>query len=120
MPGIRNKVALIKPPLTAPTYMATSNTNAATGSIVNVSGKASAISIVPVNPGTAPTVMPRNTPSNVSPNNVGDANNSIIPAYPPAKPIPSTARQSPAPTNAPAARLPVSPIEDPPNPDCAP
>ena len=47
MPGIRNKVALIKPPLTAPTYIATSNTSAATGSIENVSGKVSAINIVP-------------------------------------------------------------------------
>jgi hypothetical protein len=62
VPGIRNNVAVINPPLTAPTYMLISRMNAFTGSILNVSGKVRAINIAPVNPGIAPIVIPKIVP----------------------------------------------------------
>ena len=59
---MRNKVAVINPPLTAPTYVLINRMNALTGSIPKVSGKVSAISIAPVNPGIAPIVIPNAVP----------------------------------------------------------
>ena len=62
VPGIRNNVAVINPPLTAPTYMLISRMNAFAGSILNVSGKVRAINIAPVKPGIAPIVIPKIVP----------------------------------------------------------
>ena len=78
VPGIRKSVALIRPPLTAPTYMATSKTSPLTGSIEKVNGRERAISMVPVKPGIAPTVMPKVVPRKTSHNILGVLNRSIM------------------------------------------
>ena len=78
VPGMRNSVALINPPLTAPTYMATSKTRPLTGSIENVSGRERAISMVPVKPGMAPTVIPRVVPNKTKPRILVVLNRSIM------------------------------------------
>ena len=78
VPGMRRRVALISPPLTAPTYIATSRTSPLTGSIEKVKGSDRAISMVPVNPGIAPTVIPRVVPKRTRPRIVGEAKRSII------------------------------------------
>ena len=82
VPGMRNKVALISPPLTAPTYMATRRTSPATGSMEKVRGKDRAINMVPVNPGTAPTVIPRIVPRRTRPRIEGSEKSSIMPFSP--------------------------------------
>jgi hypothetical protein len=78
VPGMRNRVALINPPLTAPTYMATSNTRPLTGSMEKVKGRERAISIVPVNPGIAPTVIPKVVPRKTNQRIMGVLNRSIM------------------------------------------
>ena len=65
VPGILSKVAVINPPLTAPTYMLIRRMNAFIGSIPNVNGKVNAISIAPVNPGIAPIVIPNAVPMTI-------------------------------------------------------
>ena len=65
VPGIRSRVAVINPPLTEPTYMATNSANAYCGSMPKVSGTASEIAMAPVNPGTAPTSTPPITPTQI-------------------------------------------------------
>ena len=62
VPGILSNVAVIKPPLMAPTYMLISRMNALIGSMLNVSGSVNAINIAPVNPGMAPTIIPKIVP----------------------------------------------------------
>ena len=81
VPGMRSSVALMSPPLTAPTYIATNSTSACAGCIVYVNGSVSAMSIVPVNPGTAPTMMPSAVPNKMSPSTSGDVNRSTILAF---------------------------------------
>ena len=62
VPGILKSVAVINPPLIAPTYMLISSIKALMGSMLKVSGKVRAMSIAPVNPGIAPIVIPRIVP----------------------------------------------------------
>jgi len=62
VPGILKSVAVINPPLMAPTYMLISRMKALMGSMLNVSGNVRAMSIAPVNPGMAPIVIPRIVP----------------------------------------------------------
>ena len=78
VPGIRSNVALINPPLTAPTYMPINSTSADTGSISKVKGNANAMSIVPVKPGTAPTKIPKAVPTRTAPILFGDTQISIM------------------------------------------
>jgi hypothetical protein len=66
VPGMRNKVAVINPPLIAPTYMLMSRMKALMGSMLNVKGKVRAMSIAPVRPGIAPMVIPRIVPITTS------------------------------------------------------
>jgi hypothetical protein len=66
VPGIRNKVAEINPPLIDPTYMETNNTIASAGFCMEkVNGNVSAINMAPVSPGIAPTTIPSETPSTI-------------------------------------------------------
>ena len=75
VPGILNKVAVIMPPLTEPTYIEINNTNADSPLMENVNGNVSAISIAPVSPGIAPTMTPSEVPSAISTNEFGVARN---------------------------------------------
>ncbi len=72
VPGIRSRVAVIRPPLTAPTYIETSRIRAFAPVMEKVSGSVSAISIAPVRPGMAPTTIPRLVPSAISANGTGE------------------------------------------------
>ena len=74
---MRSSVAVTRPPLTDPTYMDTNKTSADSLCIENVSGKANAINIAPVNPGIAPTTMPRNEPIATSTKAVGEQRKAI-------------------------------------------
>ena len=78
VPGIRSKVAVINPPLTEPTYMETNSTKALFPSMEKVNGKLKAISIAPVNPGTAPTITPRLVPRAINAKAGGDKRNCIV------------------------------------------
>ena len=71
VPGMRSSVAVIKPPLTDPTYIATRSASAVWPSMPKVSGKDSEINIAPVSPGIAPTVMPSAVPSTTSNTRLG-------------------------------------------------
>ena len=62
VPGMRIKVAEIKPPLVEPTYIDTKRISALVLSIKKVSGNVSAITMPPLNPGMAPTTTPTTTP----------------------------------------------------------
>ena len=74
VPGIRSKVAEIKPPLIDPTYMATSRIMASAGLLIeNVSGNVKVINMAPVSPGIAPTITPSTTPRTSSSIGVGVA-----------------------------------------------
>ena len=75
VPGIRNNVAVINPPLTLPTYIDTNSTNACSPLMVKVKGNDNAINIAPVNPGIAPTVTPNVDPTQTSNNELGVASN---------------------------------------------
>ena len=65
VPGILKSVAVIKPPLTAPTYMLINKMKAKMGSMLKVSGSVRAISMAPVRPGIAPIVMPSTVPNTI-------------------------------------------------------
>ena len=65
VPGILKSVAVINPPLTAPTYMLIKRMKAKIGSILNVNGSVRAISIAPVKPGIAPIVIPNTVPNTI-------------------------------------------------------
>ena len=69
--GIRSRVAVIIPPLIDPTYMPMRRVRAYCASIPYVSGMVSAMSIVPVRPGIAPTKIPSIVPSATSSNPPG-------------------------------------------------
>ena len=71
VPGIRKSVALISPPLTEPTYIDTSRIIASIPSMENVQGRDKEISIAPVSPGIAPTMIPSAVPSSSKPNGSG-------------------------------------------------
>jgi hypothetical protein len=58
--------------------MATSNTRPLTGSMEKVKGRERAISIVPVNPGIAPTVIPKVVPRKTNQRIMGVLNRSIM------------------------------------------
>jgi hypothetical protein len=58
--------------------MATSKTSPLTGSIEKVNGRERAISMVPVKPGIAPTVMPKVVPRKTNNNILGVLNRSIM------------------------------------------
>jgi hypothetical protein len=75
VPGILNKVAVISPPLTDPTYIDTNRINADSPLIENVRGKVRAINIAPVNPGMAPTMIPRLVPTAISSRELGVKSN---------------------------------------------
>ena len=75
---MRNNVAVINPPLTDPTYIDISKTDADSPLIEKVSGSVNAINIAPVSPGIAPTMTPREVPSAISPNADGVARNWIV------------------------------------------
>ena len=75
VPGILNNVAVISPPLTDPTYIDTKRINADSPLIENVRGKVSAINIAPVNPGMAPTIIPRLVPTAISSRELGVKSN---------------------------------------------
>ena len=62
---MRNRVAVIKPPLMAPTYMPIRRIKAGMGSIEKVRGRVNAISMAPVRPGMAPTVIPKTVPTTI-------------------------------------------------------
>ena len=78
VPGIRNKVAVISPPLTEPTYIEINKTNAGSPPIENVKGSVNAINIAPDKPGIAPTMPPSDVPNAISANAVGVARNWIV------------------------------------------
>ena len=78
VPGMRSRVAVIKPPLTEPTYIATRNARALCGSMLNVSGNESEMSIAPVSPGMAPTVIPSAVPSKTRSTRFGSERTSKI------------------------------------------
>ena len=71
VPGMRSRVAVIRPPLTEPTYIATRSVNADCASMPKVSGSESAINIAPVRPGIAPTRIPRAVPRTMSAGRAG-------------------------------------------------
>ena len=62
VPGMRNKVAAIKPPEIPPTYMPISMVMALTLSMKNVRGSVNVISMVAVRPGIEPMMIPDATP----------------------------------------------------------
>jgi hypothetical protein len=66
VPGILRRVAVIRPPLTDPTYIATSKARALWPLMLKVRGKVSEISIAPVRPGIEPTAIPRAVPNMTS------------------------------------------------------
>jgi len=65
VPGMRSRVAVINPPLTEPTYMATNKAKAVCGSMPKVNGTTSEMAMAPVRPGTAPTNTPATTPKQI-------------------------------------------------------
>ena len=81
VPGMRRRVAVIKPPLTEPTYIATRKASALCPSIPKVSGSESEINIAPVSPGMAPTVIPSAVPSRTRKTRLGDEMTSKIIGY---------------------------------------
>jgi hypothetical protein len=85
VPGMRRRVALINPPLTAPTYIATRRTRPSTGSIEKVKGRVRAINIVPVRPGIPPTVIPRVVPKRTSPRIKGSEKRAIMLSFFPSR-----------------------------------
>lgn len=78
VPGIRNKVAVINPPLTEPTYIETNRTKALLPSMEKVNGKVRAINIAPVNPGMAPTITPKLVPKAIKAKAAGEERNWIV------------------------------------------
>ena len=68
---MRSSVAVISPPLIDPTYMLTRRIIALPASIEYVNGNVSAITIAPVRPGMAPTVIPRLVPMAIRMSPVG-------------------------------------------------
>ena len=71
VPGMRINVAVIRPPLIAPTYMPIRSASALAGSMLKVSGRVSAIIIAPVMPGMAPPMMPSSVPMNTKASGTG-------------------------------------------------
>ena len=63
VPGVFMSIAVMEPPYMPPQYIAMSRTIAVTGSIVKVSGSASATPIVAVRPGSAPMMIPTIIPA---------------------------------------------------------
>jgi len=73
----------MRPPLTDPTYSATSRAMACSGVRKKVIGSDSAISMLPVRPGIAPIVTPRNTPTK----RIGRRERESTALIPPPKPV---------------------------------
>ena len=74
-PGILNRVAVMRPPETLPTYIETSSTMAESPDSPKVKGRESAMSMAPVRPGIAPTVIPKSVPKTVMSSSSGELKN---------------------------------------------